>query len=280
MDNAGEMVAELVRNHDRDRYSSILYAPEDRRGALFALAGFNIELLRIPGLVSEPMPGEIRFQWWRDALESGAAESGAGNPVAEMLGAAIERFGLPVAALTNMIEARIFDLYNDPMPSQTDLEGYLGETSGALIQMAHLVLEPDRAADDAGASGHAGCALGIGEILLSLPFHRSRGQCYLPRDMLAAAGLNPEEFASGEAGEAHWRAVEAMIALGREHYSAFSRLARQIPSKARPAYLPLSTVPHIFEAAEKARLSVFDTRSAVSPIRRQWSILRRAIGGW
>jgi phytoene synthase len=280
METAGETVADLVKNQDRDRYSSILYAPEDHREGLFALAAFEIELARIPTLASEPMPGEIRLQWWRDVIESGAAAAGAGNPVAEQLGAAIGRYSLPVAALADMIDARIFDLYSDPMPSQTDLEGYCGETFAAAIQLSLLVLDQDGAAAHAETSGHAGCALGIARLLLGLPYQRRRQQCYIPSEMLAASGLEPEKFVSGEIGEAHIRALGTMLSLGRQHYSDFCKQAAKIASKARPAYLPIATVPHIFNAVEKAGPSAFRAPPVVSPVKRQWAMLRRAIAGW
>jgi len=280
MVSTGETIADLVKMHDRDRYTSILYAPEGHREALLALSAFDIELSRIPGLVSEPMPGEIRLQWWRDVLETGATTAGAGNPVAEKLGAAIEQYGLPVTTLVNMADARIFDLYSDPMPSQTDLEGYCGETSSAAIQLALLILDPESAGAHAEASGHAGCALGIARILLSLPHQRRKGQCYIPQEMLAAAGLKSEDFAAGEAGAAHWRGVQAMIALGRQHYSEFVKRAGGMSSAAQPAYLPVSAVPQVFKAIEKAGLTVFEAPPTVSPIRRQWAMLRRAVGGW
>ena len=41
-----------------------------------------------------------------------------------------------MAPLTALIDARIFDLYDDPMPSLRDLEGYAGETVGAVIRLS------------------------------------------------------------------------------------------------------------------------------------------------
>ncbi len=53
---------------DRARYLCILAAPHSNRNDLLALLAFDQELSRIPGLVSEPMLGKIRLQWWIDAL--------------------------------------------------------------------------------------------------------------------------------------------------------------------------------------------------------------------
>ena len=134
---------DAVRVADRDRYLAALYAPEDKRPALLALYAFNAEIAGIRDRVSEPMPGEIRLQWWRDVIASGDLDAGSGHPVATALVAAIATHKLPRAAFDNYLEARIFDLYDDPMPSRTDLEGYCGETASAIIQLAALVLDAD-----------------------------------------------------------------------------------------------------------------------------------------
>ena len=49
------------------------------------------------------------------------------------------------ATSATMLDARIFDLYDDPMPSTQRLEGYCGETASALIQLAAMVLDPQQA---------------------------------------------------------------------------------------------------------------------------------------
>ena len=130
-----------------------------------------------------------------------------------------------------MLEARIFDLYDDPMPSRTDLEGYCGETAAALIQLAAMVLDPVEAPRFAELAGRAGCAQAITGLLLLLPLHRKRGQCFVPVDILAAAGSSPEEFVAGDGGSGAKRAVAAMIALARDHLSAFEQGRRRCRSR-------------------------------------------------
>ncbi|MEL6873575.1 MAG: squalene/phytoene synthase family protein, partial [Pseudomonadota bacterium] len=62
-----------ARAFERDRYLTALRVQGDARGDLLTLAAFFAELQRIPAFVNEPMMGEIRFQWWRDAVVSGAS---------------------------------------------------------------------------------------------------------------------------------------------------------------------------------------------------------------
>lgn len=269
--------AERLRASDPDRYFSILYTPPDKRAALAALYAFDAEIAGVRDRIREALPGEIRLQWWRDAILAGMP---TGNPLADALNDAIRLQDLPPAAFDNLLEARIFDLYNDPMPSRNDLEGYLGETEGAILQLAALVLGRDAAADHAALAGHAGCARGLAGILRRLPRQRARGQCFFPRDLLAAAGTTPEAFNAGGNGPAERNAAEAMIALAVEHGDAFSRQAHAIPAVLRPAYLPLAVA-----AASLRRLSdparvLAGTAGRVPLLKQQWLILKTALWGW
>ncbi len=267
----------IVREADRDRYLSTLFAPEGKRAGLFALYAFNIEIARIRDVIREPMPGEIRLQWWRDAI---ATNAGAGNPVAEALLAVLREHDLPQTAFENALEARIFDLYNDPMPSRTDLEGYCGETASALIQLASLILDRDAAVATADLAGHAGCAQAIAGLLRLLSIHMARGQCFIPRDILAASGTTPEAFVSGQAGAAAARAIDAMTALAREHLLHFRRRAGELPSSLRPAYLPVGLAGAYLDRISAMGADNLLRSADISVLRRLSLIALRAIRGW
>src|SRR5208337_2756655 len=104
----------LVRAADKDRFLASLFAPVDRRRDLLALYAFNVEIGRVRELAREPMPGEIRLQWWRDALAGRGHGGVAGHPVVAALGETIARCALPVEPLVGLIDAHAFDLYDDP----------------------------------------------------------------------------------------------------------------------------------------------------------------------
>ncbi|MDX8532501.1 phytoene/squalene synthase family protein [Mesorhizobium sp. VK25A] len=274
----GDIVMDAVRAADHNRYLSALYAPADKRDALLALYAFNAEIASVRDRIHEPLPGEVRLQWWRDVIMAdGDAETG--HPTADALRATIAAHHLPKAAFDNMLEARIFDLYDDPMPSRTDLEGYCGETAAALIQLAAMALDPVAASGFAELAGRAGCAQAIAGLLLLLPLHRRRGQCYVPTDILAAAGTTPEEFVK-DGGAAAERAVAAMIALAREHLNAFEKGAPTLPVALRPAFLPLALTRAYLDKMEKTGRSPLTATATLSTLRRHWLLLRHAMRGW
>ena len=263
----------VLRDTDRDRYLACLLAPAQKRGSLAALYAFHAEIARVRDVAREALAGEIRLQWWRDLLEGGADGDAMANPIAAGITACIAEHRLPVAVLTDMIEARIFDVYNDPMESRAAFEGYAGETASALIQLASLILDPENAPRSANAAGHAGVAQAVAGALLMLPIHRRRGQVYLPADLLAATGLTPDALLGGGDRPAAARAVEAFVGLGREHL-AKARTAGGISAANRPAFLPVALVSHVLDAAEKAGASALDRSLQPAQWRRQWWMWR------
>ena len=259
-----------LRDTDRDRYLACLLSPADRRNALAALYAFNAEIARIRDSVREALPGEVRMQWWRDLLEGSPHGDSQSHPVASALLETIERYRLPRSVLSNMIEARIFDLYDDLFEDRNALEGYAGETASALIQLASLVLSPEEAAASAEAAGHAGVAQAMAGMLL--PLHRRRGQVYIPADMLSAAGLDRETFLEGTDRQRIGIAIELFAAHALDHIEK-ARRAR-ISGNVFAAYLPVAISGPVITAARKAGAGVFEGEVQLSQPRRQWLLAK------
>ena len=207
---------ELVRKGDKDRYLSCLFAPEAARPHLFALYAFNLEIARIRETVSEPQIGLVRQQWWLDTIDGIYANRTPDHPVAQALALAIANADLPKHALHNLTIAREFDLYDDPMPTLSDLEGYLGETSSSLIQMAALILGEGAAE----AAGLAGVAFGLAGVL------RLQKARHLPSDMVQNLGEK--------------ETITQLCAHARKRLNEAQALQGTIPDTAMPAFLPVS----------------------------------------
>src|SRR5258708_36706552 len=95
----------LVRASDKDRYLAGLFAPAAMRRHLYALYAFAGEIARVREAAREPLPGEIRLQWWRDALEGEGRGEGLANPVAAAPLATVAQCAPPREGLTALIGA-------------------------------------------------------------------------------------------------------------------------------------------------------------------------------
>lgn len=233
--------ADLVRTHDFVRYASTLFLPAATRRALLSVYAFNVEISRVREQVSQPLPGEMRLQWWTDMLE-GAGHGGVeGNPVAAELLQTIGEFRLPVVPLSRLIEEHQFDLYNDPMPSMAALEGYVTDTASALFALGARIVTPPSAAIDHLAR-HAGLAQGIAEVLLALPHDAARRQLFLPLQLLQQHGSGIEQVFSGKQTPQARAAINDLVAEARKHLGTAFELLAHVPPQARPVFLPLALV--------------------------------------
>jgi len=264
----------LVREGDPDRYWASLFAPADKRPHLHALYAFNFEIARVRDSVREALLGEIRLQWWRDALQGESRGDVRANPVAAALDDTIVKFRLPRHALVTLIDARIFDLYDDPMPSLNDLEGYGGETSSSLIQLASIVLSGGKDPGTADAAGHAGVAYAITGLLRAFPWHSRRGQLFIPEDILAGHGVVRDDIVSGRGGPGLNSALADMRAVARRHLDQVRTLRPTIPPEAEPAFRPLALVEPYLRAMERRDYDPFHTQIELPQWRRIWALWR------
>ena len=259
---------DIVRRHDKDRYLASLFAPEDKRPHLWALYAFNYEIARVRDTITEPMAGEVRLQWWSDTLGSLGGGGSADHPVLGALSEAVKAASLPVPALLGLIEARRFDLYQDPMPTVAELEGYLGETSSMLIQLASMILAGGDAARAATGAGYAGVAYGLAGLLRALPLQRTRGQCFVPRDLLA-----------GRPREALARVVGRLIGIAQERLGQARFERGRIPEAAMAAFLPASLTEAYLRTLTRRGSDVIDHVVEVPQWRRQITLWRMARRG-
>src|SRR6187397_2345617 len=185
-DSAG-FCADLVRSHDFVRYASTLFMPATQRRALLAIYAFNVEITRVRDHISQPLPGEMRLQWWTDML-AGAGHGGVeGNPVAAELLLAIRHWPLPAERLSRLVDEHQFDLYNDPMPTMAALEGYISDTSCALFSLG-ATIAGSHSAEAEHLARHAGLAQGMTRVLAALPLDASRRQLFVPLQLLQSHG--------------------------------------------------------------------------------------------
>jgi phytoene synthase len=271
MDDVFHHCERLVRLSDKDRFLATLFAPAAARGALFALYAFDIEIDAVRERAREPMPGEIRLQWWREVLSGERASEGAAHPVAAALLETIARYGLPAQRLNDLLEAHAFDLYDDPMPSLEALQGYVRQTSGTIFDLAARICGGPA---EEGAE-LAGLAYGITSLLRSFARHASRRQLFVPVALLKGETSAQTIFA-GESSAPLEGALRILRSRALEHYEAFERTLPHLPTAAFPALLPVALVPGYLAVMERADYAPFQSAVEVPQWRRQWTLWRAA----
>jgi phytoene synthase len=263
-------VRTIVKDGDPDRYAAALFAPRASRDALFALYAFNVELARIAEQVSEPQLGEIRLQWWRDALDRAFAGETSGHPVADAVGNGARHDTLSRESLFGLIDARSFDVSVKIMRDSTALDDYLGKTAGALFRLAAEVTAPHRTGAIEPAVRAAGIAYGLTGLMRALPVHAAQGRVDLPADMLLRHGSSPEQILAGQGSKGLTEVLAELRDTALVARKSAQGHVAALPSAAQAAFRPLALVEPYLSALQK--VDPLRQVADINPLYRLWRL--------
>jgi phytoene synthase len=252
-------VRAAARQLDRDRYLAALLAPRRARDGLMALAAFHGEIARIPLTVRESAIGDIRLQWWRDALLTPAG-SATGNPIADAVRATMREHALPSEMLIKIIDAYADMLEAGTTTTTAAIEAHIEATQGTVFRAAAQILGNTGAAPVASLLAAAAQCYGRAQLL-----------CVLP--LLVSKGRNP----FGDADMA--ASVQPLLTQAKAELVKARQLATAAPATILPAILPLALVEPYLAALEGVGSHVADQRAEISPLMRIWRLLKASALG-
>ena len=268
-------LVDLLRRHDRDRYLCALFAPADRRAAVLALDAFNHEIAKTREVVSEPLLGRIRLQWWREAIaEAYGGAAAREHEVMTPLASAIRRHRLSRAHFDAMIDAREMDLDDAPPASMAALEEYCAATSGRLQRLVLEVL--DAGGEEAvEAAREVGIAYALVGLVRAIPFHARARRSFIPADLAAEVRLDLAALFELKPSPALAAVVERLAGRASRHLASARSRRQRLPRSALPALLPARAASGYMRDIKAARNNPFDPRLAASGSR---TVLRLAWG--
>jgi phytoene synthase len=151
---------DLIRRVDPDRWlSSRFIGDTGLRADVVAIYAYDHELARAPKVASNPLLGEIRLTWWREALdEIYDGRQVRHHPTAQALADVVKRHRLPRELLEAMIDARYRELDATPM-SDEEAVVWAQSTSGRAAEVVARILDP---AGDPGRASSGGAVWALG----------------------------------------------------------------------------------------------------------------------
>ena len=270
---AADVVRGSARAFERDRYLSALLGPAASRDGLIAVAAFAGEIGRIPTLVEEPVMGEVRLQWWRDALATTGGDHGtlSGHPVADALAAAQRRHRLPLASIEAVIDAQFARLEDRPFATLDDLTDHMAVLEGGLFELAWRILGGEGDAPDVLA--RVGSAYGVARAIVEAPAVLAQGRMLLPTEALLGRGLAIDAMPTPDNAEL-WCGVLGDIARDIEaQMQDLSRRYREADFRTRLAALPLALVRPYLKLSEHVEPAALWSKD-LNPLTRVWRIWR------
>jgi phytoene synthase len=223
--------AALVRRHDPDRFLTALFAPAQRREALFTLYAFNHELARAREAVSEPTLALIRLQWWREVVEGTRKKHEVATPLSD----AIAQGLLVPDDLLAMIDGREAEA-DEAIPDRAAWGAYLAATAGGVMLAAGRLLGADEPL--LSRLRVLGTAHGVAGQLRNVPALARAGRVLLPQDLLGVHGLTVHDLMAGHGADRLPAVLAELAAQGRALLNqAGGRLSRGVIAAALPAVL-------------------------------------------
>lgn len=246
--------ADIVAKGDPDRHLAAMAAPVAAREVLFPLYAFNVEVARAPWVGSEPMIGEMRLQWWRDALEE-IAEGRAvrKHEVTTLLAETLD--AQAATLLDGAVAARRWDLYTDAFEDAAHLHAYLNATGGRLMWVAARALG---APDDLQSRVQSfGKAAALARFLQAVPELEARGRVPLLDGTVDG--------------------VRRLTAEVLETTPRASVLLRSLPDSAKPALLEAWQAETLLNQARKAPERVANGTLGLSEFGKRLSLFRASL---
>ena len=238
------------RTYDYDRYFAAMTAPADIRRGLLALYAFNYEIASVRERVSETLIGEMRLQWWRDTISDFTEGRVRDHPVAVELFDAITRFELPTARFERMLNARAFDLCDNPLEDEDAFRNYTEGTAGELMALAASVCGADEASAD--QFEKIGGFWGSVGILRSIRHSAMTGKVFLPKTFLTSAGVSVADIIENRDCPALKDLVCKVASGANEGISRIGRTERSL----RPAIAFIGIAKIYLKRLEKVRFDI------------------------
>ena len=224
MRDGRDYCVQRVRTYDYDRYFASLFAPRDLRSDLVVLYAFNLEIASLRELVGEALLGQMRLEWWRDAVAAIYEGRTVRHAIVEELGPVVHRHDLPQAEMDGLIAARLRDFDGSSMETVAAVEDYARGTSGALAGLACRICRGDVPPPAIREAGMAWGLAGLPGRLPSVPLAPTWGGGEIRRRASHLQGGRPVPLlpAVGQHMSAHRRRLMLQI-FGGERTGSGSR---------------------------------------------------------
>ena len=279
-------IASETRQHDRDRFLCSLFAPEEKREALYTVLAFNIEIAKTRGMVRERLLGEIRLQWWRDNIEliyNNSSGINSDHLVARELERAIKKFKLSRGLFDQLIDARSRDLVDVPFNDEIDLRRYAYETSSTLCKAMMEILCPASdtlSRNEIHAAESVGMAWALTGIIRASTSLAQQKRIYIPKTLFEEFGIRNDEFYAQNATDDILRAISYIVDLARiEIAYARNMLQGKIKRRYVAVLLQASLAELYLNQIESLSFNPFSSRIESGRVWRQLKIAFMAARG-
>jgi phytoene synthase len=269
---------DAVRRGDRDRFLCGVFAPPAARAGVWALYALNLELAHIREAVTDPLPGQIRLQWWREAMHEAYTTTPRAHPVVRLVAATLPG-KVAESGLQALIDARAADLESGGPETLPALEDYLAATAGRLQMLVAESLTGGQLSPQTQTAVKAtGMAWGLVGMIRAVAFQAHSSQLILPRREMKASGVREGDLMNHTMTAQLGEMVARMAARADAQLAIARAVSAAVERAALPALLPCVLAEGYLRQLRRAGWNPFVRgldRPGVRTLMRLWWRARR-----
>ncbi|KAK7210654.1 hypothetical protein V2G26_017832 [Clonostachys chloroleuca] len=273
-----------LQTSDYDAHLIRRFVPPPIQDAYAALRALNLELVRLPEIVSNPTIGLMRMKFWQESLDKTFAGQPPREPICILLDKGLQDLEKRAGSATKksikywvsrLIKTREKHMDNRPFTSLASLEDY-GENTYATLMYATLAMMPLRSMHVDHLASHIGKACGIVAVLRGIPVLAAPAQpvqtpsgfdaptthkpsLLLPLDIMAEEGVKEEEvFRQGPNAPGLQEAVFKVATRANDHLITAREMLKRIQAGQDPGhdFEYQGEGEHIYEEGDDATLEL------------------------
>lgn len=274
----------FCRNYDYENFLCSLLIDGEARRDYLSVRALNVELARIPTLVSEHQIALMRLKFWEDSLkklyEKKSSNSDAphpAHPVTNELWNTISRHKLTKRYFDRLLAAR--KIQNLSFVTAKQMENYAEESVSPVLYLLLEILDCKNVNADHAVS-HLGKAQGITNILRSILTQKTRSQYLpLPQEILMKHGVSQERFMRQKPDD---KGVEDVVfdvaTIAHQHLEKSIALVSKVPKQAQVVFLSAVPSRRFLERLQQKKFNLSDkslgARDHMLPLALYWNKFR------
>ncbi len=273
-----------ARTEDFDRYLCTLFAKTSVRESLFSLILFNSEIAKVRWVVSDPILGNIRLQWWRDAIEGIYNNNVLAHDIVGSLHSALKKHKYNKVYFDRLIDGRTKDFESVRMQSIADLVHYAEETSAPLLYLfLETILQTGERRDSAifSYTREVGISWALTGLIRAWPHHYSKGHVMLPFDLLKDPELFPPDSFKATFEKTIFEALAEVGRVANSHLEEAAKLRGYISSTGLTIIHLLAVLCQVYlDRLSRCGFNPYLPESSIGPLRKQMLLSRVALLGF
>ncbi|KAM0464138.1 hypothetical protein ACHAPV_002685 [Trichoderma viride] len=262
VESARRYCLKQLQTSDYDAHLIHRFIPPPVQDTYAALRALNLELVRLPELVSNPTIGVMRMKFWQESIDKTFAGQPPREPICILLHRGLQQLELRAGSsstaksikfwVSRLIRTRERHMDNRPFATLASLEDY-AEHTYSTIMYATLASMPLRSMHVDHLASHIGKACGIVAVLRGIPILAAPAQpvrspsgldtpsrtqaILLPLDIMAEEGVKEEEvFRQGPNAPGLQDAIFKVATRANDHLITAREMLKRLKAGQDPGH--------------------------------------------